>query len=908
MNKKALIGMIAFIVVYFIVQIVSGFYVDWEWFRINGHLNVFWTLLLTKFNVHGIFSAAFIALFFLNFLLIRLMAGSGRIFTSAILNRLQLPFLGTPRRALFIVIAAGVVVTGFFLGLAASVYWREFLIYLNAVPFEGFPKDPIFSLDMGFYVFRLPFYQFLYGWLMFCLAIITVFSLVFHLANGGIGYREGAFNFSLFARAHLSTLAALIVILYGVGYRLSAYQLLFADKGRFFGAGYTEANAQLLAYNVCMVISFVAAGLLLFNIVKRSFKLPVLVLLTLIPVNFVLGTVYPGLMQRFVVVPNELDKETKYIEHNIAFTRRAYGLEGMAERPFANKPTLTPADIARNRSTLESIRLWDWRPLKQTYKQLQELRPYYQFNDVDVDRYSINNTLLAVNLAARELAVANIAKSSQTWVNKHLVYTHGYGIVFNRVDRVTADGQPEMLIYDIPPKTKIPLEVKRPEIYYGEHDNPYVITNTTIQPGEFDYPYGDQNRYTRYAGAGGSALSSFAKRLLFAISFRDINLLISSNVTAESRVLFRRNIGEMVRTLTPFLEFETDPYVVLSEGRLFWIIDAYTTSNRFPYATPVRTDSGRINYIRNSVKVVIDAYNGSMSYYLSDPADPIVRTYANIFPGLFKKLDEMPAGLRAHIRYPEAIFNIQCRILLRYHMTRADIFYNNDDAWDIPRQIYDDSEEPVHSYYIVTTLPGEKKSEFILVMPFTPVKKDNMIGFLIARCDVPNYGALTLYMLPKDKLSYGPMMIERRIKQDADISKQLALWSGKGSRVIRGNMLFVPIEESLIFVEPLYLKAESNESREMPELKRVIVSFADRITMGENLNSAMEQLFTGGGFSIDEGASSGTARERLRDLADKAQFHLNEAERYQREGDWARYGEELKKMKAVLNNMKGVRE
>ncbi len=901
MNKRIIFGVILFIAVYFIIQNMAGFFVDYEWFRIYGQIDTFWTLFMTRFNVQTLFTVFFIGLFFLNFLLIRLLAGKGRIFTSNILDRMRIPYLGTPRRALLIILTAGVIAVGIIMGLGAGAYWKEYLMWKHSVPFAGFPHDPVFNLDAGFYVFSLPFYEFLIHWISWSLIIITIFSLVFHFLNAGITLRNGSIELSLFARAHLSTLTAIIVLIYGISYRVSAYQLLFADRGKFFGAGYTDVHAKLLMYNVCMVISFIAAGLLLFNIFKRSFRLPVLVLLTLIPTYFILGTIYPAVQQRFIVEPNELDKERPFILNNIHFTRKAYDIERVKEAPFSNNMALTYQDIIRNKNTLENIRLWDWRPLKSTYKQIQELKPYYYFNDVDVDRYTIDGRKIAVNLSAREFSLKNMGRVSQSWVNQHLIYTHGYGVVLSRVDKITPQGMPEMLIYDIPPKVKVPVELTRPEIYYGEHENPYVVVNTSIQPGEFDYPHGDQNKYTRYAGKGGAKIDSFFKRLLFAISNNNINILISGNITKDSRILFRRNIMEMARTLAPFLDFDRDPYLVISGGRLYWIIDAYTTTENFPYSTPISVDDGRrINYIRNSVKVVIDAYDGSIDYYIIDENDPIIKTYAGIFRGLFKKLSDMPRDLLAHIRYPEDLFNIQSRLLLRYHMRDVNVFYNNEDAWDIPKQIYENAEERMHSYYFVTRLPKESQGEFILFLPFTPRTRDNMVAFLAAKCDQPNYGDLMLYTLPKDKLSYGPMQVEARINQDPEISKQLTLWNQKGSNVIRGNMLVVPIEESLLFVEPLYLKAESSE---MPELRRVTVAFGDRIVMEENLELSIERLFSEGAVTGRPIFTQGEKGD-LREYAARAYQYLLQAERYQRQGEWGKYGEELNRLKNTLQQMK----
>lgn len=896
--------MIIFIILYFIGQMISNFYIDYEWFKSYNKLNVFWTLFLTKFNVQGAFSLIFVGIFFLNFLLIKALAGKGRIFTRNILDRLHIPVLGTPKRALFLVLAISVVIIGFFMGMGASVYWKEYLMYSHAAPFSNFPSDPIFNKDLGFYVFSLPFYKFLLHWLMVSLVMITAFSFLFHILNAGIFNENGKIEFSLFARAHLSTLFASIVFIHGIGYRISAYDLLFSQRGKFYGAGYTAVHAQLTAYNICMIISFIAVALLLFNIFRRSFRFPVIVLLSLIPVYFLLGTIYPSIQQRFYVEPSELDKESAYIKNNIQFTRLSYGIDKVSEKQFANKGNLTYKDIIKNKNTLQNIRLWDWRPLKQTYKQLQELKPYYQFNDVDIDRYMIDNEKIAVNLSARELATAKLSSQSKTWINQHLVYTHGYGLVLSRVDKITPEGLPEMLIYDIPPKTKMPAGIKRPEIYYGEHENSYVITGTSISPGEFDYPYGDINKYTKYDGKGGVELNSLFKRLLFELAFNDINILISGNVSNKSKVLYRRNIMEMVRSLTPFLEFDDDPYLVMSAGRLYWIIDGYTTSDKLPYSTPIKAFDDTINYIRNSVKVIIDAYDGTMNYYICDENDPIIKTYSKIFEGLFQKFTDIPADLQKHIRYPETLFNIQCRTLLRYHMTNVNVFYNNEDLWGIPRQIFENVEESINSYYLVTTLPGEKRSEFVLIMPFTPAKKDNMIGFLVAYCDQPSYGELKLFALPKEKLSYGPMQIEARINQDTEISKLLTLWSQKGSKVIKGNMLAIPIEESLIFIEPLYLKAESSE---MPELKQVIVSYADKVVMEANLLASLDKLFQQGSYMGVSLSFEINKEGRLKEYAQKAYQHYIQSEKYLRDGNWSRYGEEIVKLKQVLEIMKDLK-
>nr|MDA3824109.1 UPF0182 family protein [Bacteroidales bacterium] len=636
-----------------------------------------------------------------------------------------------------------------------------------------------------------------------------------------------------------------------------------------------------------------------------SFLLPIGVLATIIPAFFILGTVYPAIQQRFVVDPNELDKERPYIKNNIEFTRVAYRLNNIKVQPFANKKNLTYKQIQKNRNTLENVRLWDWRPLKPTYKQLQALRQYYQFKNVDVDRYIINDKKVAVNISARELDINELDANSRTWQNQHLIFTHGYGAVMSRVDRATAEGLPVLLLSDFPPQTEIKeLKVTRPEIYYGEHNNKYIITNTS--QNEFDYPSGKDIAFTKYKGSGGIKLDSFFKRLIFAVHYKDMNILISNNITDKSRILFRRNIIQLAKKLAPFLAIDGDPYMVVSKGKLFWIIDAYTTSDQFPYSKRMQINRRTsINYIRNSVKIIVNAYNGKITFYISDKKDPMIQAYHNIFKDLFKPFDSMPKDLQKHIRYPSTVFDIQSKLLLRYHMTSPDIFYKNEDLWQIPKQVYDQTEETMSSYYLVTRLPGEKRDEFILIMPFTPDKKNNMLAFMVAKCDTPGYGELKLYTLPKDKLSYGPLQIEGRINQNPEISKQLTLWNQKGSRVIKGNMLAIPIEESLIFIEPLYLKADSSE---MPELKRVIVSFNNKIVMEKNLSTALERLFYKGGTSfIQDNDITAKPGENVKILAARALSHYTRAQNMLKKGDWAGYGKELKTLENILNAMKNTK-
>ena len=901
MNKKLIYLLAGFAIVYLITSTAVNFYTDYVWFTINSGNVIFWTLFLSKFNIGLVFGIIFAVLFSINLLIIRLTGGRGRIFTRNILDRLRIQNIPYSRKTFFLAIVSCIIFLCIIMGSAATAYWKECLIFLNPVPFDGFPKDPVFSKDIAFFAFSLPFYRFLFGWLMSSFIIIAIFSIIFHALNGGIRLVRGI-ELSLFSRAHISILIGIILLISGIGYKLSSYGLLLKESGKFFGPGYTAVHVNLVIYNICMILSFIVAALLFSNVIMKKLKMPFFAIISLLSIYFVAGVIIPSLVQRLVVDPNELDKEREYITNNIKFTRIAYDIERIKEINFANKKTLTYNDIKNNKDTIDNIRLWDWRPLKHTYKQLQGLKQYYFFNDVDVDRYKINGKKTAVNISARELDIEGLPFKNISWQNRHLIYTHGYGVVLSLVSRITSEGQPEMLIYDIPPKSEAGMEVKRPEIYYGEHSNPYVVTNTTVKPGEFDYPWGDENKYTVYEGSGGAELDSFFRRLMFAIANKDINILISGNIKKHSRILYKRNIINMISTMTPFIDIDTDPYIVLSEGRLYWIVDAFTTSDGFPYSTPVQLirPNKKINYIRNSIKIVIDAYNGTMNYYIIDKNDPLLAVYAKIFPGFFKEKTEMPADIQEHLRYSGYMFAIQSNILLKYHMTDPNIFYNNEDAWHIARQIYENSEEEIEPYYLVTSLPDEKKTEFLLIIPFTPYKKNNMIAFLTAKCDIENYGELKLYQLPKEKLSYGPMQLEARINQDPEISKQLTLWSQKGSNVIRGNMMAIPIEESILFIEPLYLKAERSE---MPELKQVIVSFDDKIVMEENLSSAIEKLFYGREALHDKGQTEDYG-QFMQELADRAYNHYTRAENYMRNGNWKDYGAELERLKELLTLMK----
>jgi uncharacterized membrane protein (UPF0182 family) len=608
-------------------------------------------------------------------------------------------------------------------------------------------------------------------------------------------------------------------------------------------------------------------------------------------------------LQRFRVIPNEVEAERQFIERTIKFTRLAYGLDKIASQEFPAEEQLTAADIKRNDATIKNIRLWDHRPLLASYAQLQEIRTYYKFVDVDNDRYVIDDNYRQVMLSARELSHQHL--QSRNWINEHLTFTHGYGVVFGPVNQVTSSGQPEFFIKDIPPVSTTSLKVTRPEIYFGELANPYVLVKTSAQ--ELDYPAGDQNIYTTYEGRGGVSIGSLWRKLVFSAHHTTLRMLLSQDLKPESRILFHKQIHERVKKIAPFITFDRDAYVVIAQGgRLFWIIDGYTTSDRYPYSEPLR--QRQLNYIRNSVKAVVDAYNGTVDFYLADPNDPLVVAYGNIFPGLFKPLEQMPKDLHAHIRYPQDFFAIQAQMYATYHMQDPQVFYNKEDLLSIPRQSAGKAEREMEPYYTIMRLPGEAeaKEEFVLLLPFTPNKRDNMRAWLAARSDPPHYGKLVALDFPKAKLVYGPKQIDARIDQDTVISQQLSLWNQRGSQVLRGSLLAIPIDKSLLYVQALYLVAEQGG---LPELKRVIVAFGNQIVMEETLEQGLQRIFSGKAVSVPTPSAAPTlevAKDQI-DPARQALDHFQRAQEFLRQGNWAGYGEELKRVEALLRQMQTKR-
>jgi uncharacterized protein len=874
-------------------------YTDYLWFQEVNLPSVFFTILWAKGILALMVGLLFALLVYVN---VRFAA---RPTPGDVLVELDDPF-GLPSRLVIEplfkkFLLPGALVLGFLAGSAASGQWETFLRFLNAQPFHA--QDPLFGRDIGFYVFRLPVFSVLYSWALLALGLSFILVVITNVLYRGIQITPRGPRVAASARAHLLTLGALILIVKAGGYHLDTYNLLFSPQGIVFGAGYSDINAQLPALRILTILSLGCAAFCIWQIGRTGVR-PVLIALAVLVGAHILGLgVYPSFLQRFRVVPNEVAAERPYIEQNIKYTRMAYGLDRIQEQEFPAEETLTTEDLRKNDATIKNIRLWDHRPLLATYAQLQEIRTYYRFVDVDNDRYMVDGQLRQVMLSPRELSYRNLP--SRIWINERLTYTHGFGVVLGPVNRITPEGLPEFWIKDIPPASPGPIKVTRPEVYYGEIGNDYVFVKTRGQ--ELDYPAGDKNVYSTYAGEGGVPIQSFLRKLLIALRFADAKIVLSNDIIGESRVMYYREIGERVKKAAPFIQFDHDPYLVIGQdGRLFWIIDGYTTSDQFPYSEPVR---GLGNYIRNSVKAVVDAYNGSLAFYLSEPDDPVVKAYAQAFPDLFQPLSAMRADLRPHIRYPQGLFGIQARMFATYHMRDPQVFYNKEDLWSIPRKTVEGQEREMESYYTIMRLPGEKTEEFILLTPFNPSKKDNMIAWMAARSDGAHYGKLIAYIFPKQKLIYGPRQIDARIDQDAFISQQLSLWSQRGSQVIRGSLLAIPIEQSLLYVQPLYLAAEKGS---LPELKRVIVAFGNQIAMEENLESSLAQIFGGSGRPQAVARSEAPAapgptpgpRESMRGLVDQAWQQYTRAQDMLRQGNFAGYGDEVKRLEGTLKTLR----
>ncbi|MGF6899031.1 UPF0182 family protein [Paraburkholderia sp. GAS348] len=883
---------------------ITGVAVDWLWFSSIGYVDVFWTVISAKAILFAaVFAASAAVIAGSGFLAHRYARrpGSWQVeaarlsgtpeFISELADQLA------PRIPWRACIAGSAIVLGLIIAAGDISNWDLVLRFLRQVPYGD--RDPIFGQDISFYLFSLPANIAFKNWLLQLLFCSAIIAAAVYGVRGDITFERPPCRLSPAAAAHGSALLGVFFVLKAWSYALDRFLLLYGDNGVVVGAGYTDIHVELPVLWVLIGLAAAAAVASWVNMRRLDYRISAASVLLVFGTSFVFALIYPALFQRLYVKPSELQLEMPYIKHNIALTRMAYGLTQIAVKPFPAEQELNLASLDANRATIGNIRLWDVQPLMDTYAQLQEIRTYYKFLSVDIDRYRLDAGYRQVMLSARELEPSMLPANAQTWVNLHLLFTHGNGVVMSPVTEKSTEGLPSFYLQDIPPVAHGGPDIHEPRLYFGEGGEGYVIVKGSVP--EFDYPKGKDNAYTTYGGRDGIAIGSTARRSLFAWQFDDPNILLTDYITNASRILLHRNVQDRVRTIAPFLRLDHDPYLVTSNGRLFWMQDAYTTSRWFPYAQPGFGDG--VNYIRNAVKVVVDAYNGTVDFYVSDPNDPILRTYQRIFPGLFKSLATMPQDLQQHIRYPEDLFLIQAQLYRAYHMDAPEVFYNREDLWQFPRELIgidggNSPGTPMTPYYMIMRLPEEPREEFVLMLPMVPSQRDNMIAWLAARCDPPNYGKLIVYAFPKDKLVYGPFQIEARIQQNTEISQQISLWNQMGSRVIRGHLLVVPIENSILYVSPLYLRAESGQ---LPELKRVIAAYGDRVVMQETLGEALAALFKERApiASPPQGTADARAREAL--------AHYDRAMERLKAGDWSGFGAELDALRPLLEALGGGR-
>lgn len=919
---------------------IATVYTDWLWFGETGYTGVFTTMVRTRAVLGGVFGLVAFALLYANLRLAARFRSAAQTTRQAFVfdqqGRPRTTLADAGRRALAAAFLLGSLAFAFVAGLSAAGRWDVFLRARHATPFGV--VDPVFGRDIGFYVFHLPFLRFAQSWLLTVSLLVLAVIAVLYLFQQGIDLATGKTRIAPHVRAHLSGLAALALCAQAGGYYLSRFDLLTGGGSLFTGAGYTDLHARLPLLNVLMGVTALAALLVLVNIRQRSLVLPGAAL-AVWAASSLLGVVIPGFVQGTVVRPNQAQREAPFIARALASTRAAYNIDQVAVQNFEAAPDLSAGQVAANPETISNIRLWDYAPLLETYPQQQSLRQYYAFPDVDIDRYRAGDRYRQVWLAAREINPRGLDARAQTWPNLHLRYTHGFGVVMSLAGEVSEEGLPPFLLKDIPTVSSVPgLNVKEPRIYYGLQApaGSYVVTNT--RQTEFDYPSdtaGVGDKENRYTGRGGVRLSPLAK-IAFAVRFNGwTTLMLSRDLAPESRLLFARRVPDRVRRVAPFLHLDADAYPVVSaSGRVVWIQDAYTTTNAYPYAarqtvTPPGEGDLSLNYIRNAVKATVDAYDGTITLYAQDERDPILQTYAKAFPGLIQPLSAMPVDLRAHRRYPEDLFSIQRSVLADYHVTDPQVFYARTDSWEIARERPDVEADGgtgggvMAPYYLILRLPGQTRAEFVLLSPLTNRNRPNLSALLAARCDEPDYGKLVLYRLPPKRSVYGPEQIGARIRQDSKISPYLSLVDQKGSRVLFGNMLVVPIEKSLLYVQPLYVRATqqggvtddgSPTTTAIPELKQVVVAFENRIAMEPTLPAALRSLFgegttpappTGQAGEPRPAAGSGEATTRA-PLIEQAGAQYDQARAALRRGDFAAYGREIEALGQTLARLRAL--
>jgi len=895
-----------------------SYYVDVLWYGSLGYGDVFWKTLNLQWGIFAAFAAATVVILYGSFLALRrahlpdLPSGQTIVIGGQPLRLPVEPLLRLIALGVSLIIAA---VTG----ASMMAEWPTLALFWYAAPTTGGVADPIFGKPLTFFLFTLPAWQLIAGWLLSLAAIICVLAVFFILITGGTSVLTGRRSGYITSPWRgLSIAFAFLLLILAMRAYIGRFERLFDDHTIFGGVTYTDAHVMLTGMLVVCAALVLGAVIAAVNAVSVPRGRWLVAAILPAAVCYVSLQVVAWYVSSFIVKPNELVREQPYIAHNIDLTRQAYGLNRVAQREFPAETTVEAAEPANNQATLQNIRLWDWHALQDTLRQIQEIRTYYDFPDIDIDRYEIDGTTREVMLAARELNVEKLPESSRNWINEKLIYTHGYGITMNPVNGFTPEGLPTLILSNMPVQSTVHgLTVTRPEVYFGELTNTDVYVKTRQQ--EFNYPQGQTNSLTSYDGNGGIVLGGFLRRLIIALERGDIaKLPFSDDVNKNSRLLMRRNLRDRVSTLAPFLIYDADPYVVLGDdGRLSWIMDAFTVSDSYPYSSHYRLDSNLINYMRNSVKVVIDAYDGTTTFYVFDTEDPIIATYRRIFPRLFKDAAMMPPGLRKHVRYPELLLKLQAEAYGLYHMTDPQVFYNREDLWTVATEVGmgeggEQTTQSMQPNFVLMKLPGETGVEFVEILPFTPANRNNLIGWIAGRSDAAQYGTSVVYNFPKTKLVDGPLQIEARIDQNAQLSGQLTLWNQQGSHVRRGALLVIPCGRALLYAEPIYLQAERSP---MPELRLVVLAVQDRLAYGPTFESAMAALFGGGVSSLSAAAVPAEQVRRptsaampqpaadLNSLIAEAAKDLADYQRLTAEGKLGEAGQKLEELKRAIEKL-----
>ena len=914
---------LALLVILFSARTSISYYVDSLWFSSLGYPEVFWRTLQFKW-------IAFTLPFILTFLILYGWFSVLRRGCRDELRNAGTIVLGSRTFELPVdpVVRVGAFIASAFIALLAGASfmneWARFVLYWFAGSSSNGIHDPIFGKSLGFYFFTLPALQFVVGWLLMLAVLGCATAGLFLLLTGSSQlFKDHSYGMSTFPWRGLSAAFAFLLVVVAMRTWLGRFDRILADYTIFGGVTYTDdhlllGGALVICAALILGATIAAANLILRPRVSRLIAATVPAVL-----SFVVIQVCAWYMTSFIVKPNELVREQPYISHNIQFTRQAFNLDKVAQHEFPAEITVESADAVNNQATLQNIRLWDWHALQDTLRQIQEIRTYYDFPDIDIDRYQINGEERQVMLAARELNIEKLPDSSRNWINEKLIYTHGYGITMNSVNGFTPEGLPTMLLSNMPIQSTVPsIQVKRPEIYFGQLTNADVYVKTRQK--EFDYPQGETNSMTTYEGSGGIELGGFLRRALIAFDRGDLaKLPFSDDIDAQSRLLMQRNIFERVKALAPFLTFDSDPYIVVGDdGRLSWMLDAFTTSDSYPYSTHFGLGNYQINYIRNSVKVVIDAYNGTTTFYIFDPSDPIITAYRNIFPQLFKDASAMPDDLRRHVRYPELLLRLQATAYGLYHMTDPVVFYNREDLWTVASEVGmtssgDQATQPMDPNFVLMKLPGESSVEFIEILPFTPSNRNNLIGWIAGRSDGANYGTSVVYNFPKTRLVDGPLQVEARIDQNAQLSGQLTLWNQQGSHVRRGTLLVIPCGKALIYAEPIYLQAERSP---MPELRLVVLALQDRLAYGSTFEAALRSLFGGEVSSLTSEPSTGAQLSKttianstgqsddLNTLIHDAARDFEDYQRLTAQGKLGEAGQKLEQLKSKLDALNSRRK